>query len=472
MTSSIVPDPATLKPHPLAEQLPPLADEQRDTLRRSMLAYGFLPQYPIVLHPDDADGGELKVLAGRHRNATADALGLDKHFVLFEELEFPGSPAEFVALEEQRRQMTADQRACVAALQTEDLRRGTKGRGAKSRAAAASFYSVADSEVRKARELLANGRDLFDAVFAGELTLSKGRTRLRARRKVDRLSTAIEQAAPLDESAAELIVGDAHDETAKLKPGSIRLIFADIPYNQGVDYGGAGGKADALDEDAYLHYWHRVIGAAWDALAPDGSLLLMTASRQLARFASYLSAQPIGPRPSKSGTEYPTFTLRRTIAWHETFAEYQTGNYADAWRPLFWATKSEKSFVFNADAIRVPSARQSKYADKRADPAGRVPGSVWEFPRVAGTFGERVPVELGGNANQLPLALMERVVLAHSDLGDVVLDFCNGGGTTGVASLVHGRRYVGIDRNPKAIDATRDRLRLAVADAAGKEGAA
>jgi site-specific DNA-methyltransferase (adenine-specific) len=67
--------------------------------------------------------------------------------------------------------------------------------------------------------------------------------------------------------------------------------------------------------------------------------------------------------------------------------------------------------------VLVPSARQTKYGDQRAKPGGRVPGDVWAFPRVCGTFKERA-----GHVCQTALALLERVVLVASNPGDLVLE--------------------------------------------------
>ena len=92
-------------------------------------------------------------------------------------------------------------------------------------------------------------------------------------------------------------------------------------------------------------------------------------------------------------------------------------------------------------AIRVPSARQLKYNDKRADPKGRVPDDVWQFPRVCGTFHERrkwIP-------NQHPEALLERMVLLSTRKGDTVIDMFAGSGNMFRVCKKLGRRCIGIE---------------------------
>jgi site-specific DNA-methyltransferase (adenine-specific) len=125
-------------------------------------------------------------------------------------------------------------------------------------------------------------------------------------------------------------------------------------------------------------------------------------------------------------------------------------------------TKDAKRFTFNADATRIPSARQTTYADPRANPKGKLPDDVWflrpqETPepffssesdtwnvsRVCGTFKERE----GWHGCQMPMGVLNRIIAAASNPGDIVLDPFNGSGTTTVAAAQLGRKYVGIDQS-------------------------
>ena len=110
--------------------------------------------------------------------------------------------------------------------------------------------------------------------------------------------------------------------------------------------------------------------------------------------------------------------------------------------------KDAKRFTFNDGdpAVRIKSDRQKKYNDRRANPDGKLPGDVWtEFPRVCGTFKERV----GWHPCQMPEALLERIVCACSRPGDVVLDPFAGSGTTLAAAARQGRRWIGVELSEK-----------------------
>jgi DNA modification methylase len=165
--------------------------------------------------------------------------------------------------------------------------------------------------------------------------------------------------------------------------------------------------------------------------------------------------------------------FRDWIIWAESFGQHRAGNFGRCGRHLLYFCKSPTARTFNGAAIRVESARLTVYGDKRADPDGKVPGNVWtDIPRLCGTSAERVaPLDAEHKLpTQLPIALVERVVLAASNAGDVVADpFC-GTGTTGVVCRRHGRSFVGIE--PEAKTAELARRRLAAADAEQRKAAA
>ena len=130
----------------------------------------------------------------------------------------------------------------------------------------------------------------------------------------------------------------------------------------------------------------------------------------------------------------------------------------------------------------MPSARQLVYADKRANPAGRVPddtwilkptpdpswilrpqdlptgftadSDTWYFPRVCGTFKER----MGFHGCQMPEQLLGRIIHACSDEGDLVLDPFAGSGTTLAVAKKLGRSFLGCELSPAYAAKVRERL--------------
>lgn len=135
-------------------------------------------------------------------------------------------------------------------------------------------------------------------------------------------------------------------------------------------------------------------------------------------------------------------TVRNRITWHETFGVYCHNKFGRCSRPIFYAVKGD-GFVFNREAVTVPSARQTKYGDKRASPNGKIMSDVWEVPRVCGTFNERIP----GVPTQLPEDLVRRIVGVSSKFGQVVLDPFAGSGTVPAVAASMGRSFIGIELN-------------------------
>jgi SAM-dependent methyltransferase len=120
-------------------------------------------------------------------------------------------------------------------------------------------------------------------------------------------------------------------------------------------------------------------------------------------------------------------------------------------------------YTFNADAVRIPydSSTVKTFAASRKAGFGKVPdlgrGKVpedwWYFPVVARLHSERT-----GYPTQKPEALLERIILASSNPGDMVADFFCGSGTTPLVAAKHGRRFLSVDATSRAIYTARNRL--------------
>ena len=213
-----------------------------------------------------------------------------------------------------------------------------------------------------------------------------------------------------------------------------RLIFADPPYNIGVDYGD-GADADRLPAGEYLEWCEQWLALAAEALADDGSLWVLVPDEWAARFVVTLDGLGL--------------TRRNWIKWYETFGVNCENKFNRTSRHLLYYVANPKRFVFDPLAVSRPSDRQKKYADKRAAPGGKVWDDVWgiepPIARLVGTSEERLP----GFPTQLPLALLVPIIRCATEPGDLVVDpFC-GSATTGAAAVQYGRRFIGIEREER-----------------------
>jgi site-specific DNA-methyltransferase (adenine-specific) len=244
-----------------------------------------------------------------------------------------------------------------------------------------------------------------------------------------------------------IVVGDCLDVLDGVPDGSVRLVVADPPYNVGVDYGD-GAKADRLPHGEYASWCREWIELAARKLTADGSLwLIINFENAASAFTSLQSA---------AGLHF-----RSWITWRETFGTNCFKKFNRTSRPLLYFTKHRTRFVFNVDAVRVPSARLLKYKDRRANPIGKIMDDVWlDIPRVCGTFRERVKGPNGERfPNQLPIKLLRRIVAVASDPGDFVLDPFAGSATAGVAAIELGRRFLGIEKQSRFAALAAERLR-------------
>lgn len=289
----------------------------------------------------------------------------------------------------------------------------------------------------QAVELLAWAEDT-DATVK-QLREEKKRRTIAVRR--DETRAAAIELHEADRPTFDIVCADVMDGLQSvIDNGYARLIFTDPPYNIGIDYGD-GADADKLSNRAYVNWVREWFGLCWDALTDNGSLWVMIGDEYAAEYAVELKATG--------------FTVRSWIKWYETFGVNCTNKFNRTSRHIFYAVKNPKDFVFNAEAVTRPSDRQTKYGDKRAATGGKLWDDVWQIPRLTGNSDERQP----SFPTQLPLQLVEPIVLCASMPGDLVVDPFNGSGTTGVAAVRNGRKYFGIEKNKKFADMADMRLR-------------
>ena len=228
-----------------------------------------------------------------------------------------------------------------------------------------------------------------------------------------------------------------------LDDGSVDLVFADPPFNIGYKYDVYDDRKSADEYLSWSEQWisevHRVLkdtGTFWLAIGDDFAAELKV-----------LAQRDIG------------FHVRNWVIWYYTFGVNCKKKFTRSHTHLFYFVKDKASFTFNDSEIRVPSARQLVYGDKRANPKGRLPDDtwvlrpqdapdsfgpeddVWYFPRVAGTFKQRA----GFHSCQMPEQLLGRIVKACSNEGELVLDPFGGSGSTLVVARKLKRDYLGFE---------------------------
>lgn len=242
--------------------------------------------------------------------------------------------------------------------------------------------------------------------------------------------------------AFELICGDCLEELPKIKADSVRLAFLDSPYNQDIRY--QNGRSDNLPSHKYLAWISEVFDLTARTLSDDGSFWVLISDEW---------ADEFGIRLKRVG-----LFRKQWIIWRETFGVNCTRSFNRCTRHLFWMVKDPRNYVFNREAVTRKSDRQTRYNDRRANPAGKVWDSCWgvepPIPRLTGTCAERI----AGFPTQLPLALLRPIVGVASDPGDTILDPMCGSATAGEAAIRLGRHFIGMELSPVFHDLATRRL--------------
>jgi DNA modification methylase len=252
----------------------------------------------------------------------------------------------------------------------------------------------------------------------------------------------------------QIHTGDCLEVLKRLPAGSVDLAFADPPFNIGYEY---DVYRDSQRREDYLAWTEEWLGAVRRVLSPTGSFFVAIGDEYAAEMKVRLDALGL--------------TMRNWIVWHYTFGVHCKKKFTRSHAHILYFVVDPKQFTFEADTVRVPSARQTTYADRRANPLGRVPDDTWVLrpqedetffrpsedtwyhSRVCGTFRERT-----GHPCQMPEGVLERIVRVASRPGDLVLDPFAGSGTTLVVSKRLGRRWVGVELSPEYAERARERL--------------
>jgi len=197
------------------------------------------------------------------------------------------------------------------------------------------------------------------------------------------------------------------------------MIFADPPDNLGLAYDGFKDKRPVEAYHADLHDWLET--------ATDLASIVWFSVYYKYLLSVHFQAHGCG--------------ASRLFLWRFTFGQHRHTDCGNGYRPIIRIMRP--GAILYPDAIRVESARQ-KQGDKRADPRGRVPDDVWEFPRVVGNAKERRP----WHPTQHPEALIERIVKFSTRPGDLVIDLFAGSGTANRVCKRLNRACIGIELSP------------------------
>ncbi|NLG23980.1 MAG: site-specific DNA-methyltransferase [Clostridiales bacterium] len=284
------------------------------------------------------------------------------------------------------------------------------------------------------------------------------------------------------EPGGEVLLGDARSLLPELiarHGGQVRLIYLDPPFRTGDSFvmrsrvgekewrSGCGtlvqpAFTDDAGEGEYMAMMREVLTGARELLTGDGSIYLHVDYRMHARLRLLMDE---------------LFGEDRFV--NEIIWSYQTGGRARRFfsrkHDVILYYRKGKKYYFDIDAVRIPRSESRRNHMKRmVDADGRAYRSIKSGGKIY-TYYDDDPVypsdvwadvshmqqkdpQRTGYDTQKPLRLLDRVVLSSSQPGDLVCDLFCGSGTTLESAHNNGRRFLGVDKSPYALQVARRRL--------------
>lgn len=230
------------------------------------------------------------------------------------------------------------------------------------------------------------------------------------------------------------ILGDSLEILKHIKSNSINLIFADAPYNIGKDFG--NNKDKWSDVNLYIEWCKKWIDECMRTLSDTGTMYFMTATQHMPYLDIYANEN---------------YNVLSRIIWAYDSSSVQSKKiYGSLYEPILMINKKAKAnytFNYNDILVEAKTGAKRKLIDYRKNPphpynTQKVPGNVWDFNRVRFKM-----EEYENHPTQKPEALLERIIKASSNVGDVVLDPFAGSFTTSAVAVKLGRIGIGIDMN-------------------------
>ncbi|GMO40880.1 MAG: hypothetical protein Ta2F_16820 [Termitinemataceae bacterium] len=242
----------------------------------------------------------------------------------------------------------------------------------------------------------------------------------------------------------KILCGDCTEKLRQINQ-QVDLTFLDPPFNQQKDY---AFHDDNMSDEDYWKMVKSVCKSVYDITNVGGCIYFMQREK---------NAEFVLQTLRETGWEF-----QNLIIWKKrTSAVPLKGRYSKQYQVIVYATKGERAKTFNR--LRIDPVLPANYKVQREN--GLFVTDVWDDIRelTSGYFAgnEAIRKEDGErfHKQQAPLALLLRMILTSTNVGDTVLDpFC-GTGTTSVAALQTQRNSIAIEIDPANVECITKRLK-------------
>ncbi|STZ07135.1 Modification methylase RsrI [Moraxella caprae] len=251
----------------------------------------------------------------------------------------------------------------------------------------------------------------------------------------------------IEKDGALIYQMDCLKAMSMLSSNLIDLTITSPPYNIGKSY------EDPLDLDSYLKWCEQWIGEIHRLTTNSGAFWLNL---------GYLAVDDVGlavPIPYLLWNR-TNFYFIQEIVWNYSAGVACKKRFSPRNEKFLWYVKNPHDYLFNLDEVRDPNVKypnQKKNGILKCNPLGKNPSDVWQIKKVT-SGANRSSKERTKHPAQFPLELIERVMKASSNMGDIILDPFMGSGTTAEVALKNNRYVIGFEIQSEYIDIIRDRL--------------
>ena len=238
-----------------------------------------------------------------------------------------------------------------------------------------------------------------------------------------------------------IIQGDCLEIMESIPDDSIDITFADPPFNLKKKY---NGYKDNKGEDVYLQWCNKWISEMVRITKPSGSIFVHNIPKWLTHYATFLNK---------------IASFKHWISWDAPSGPMGKSLQPAHYGILFYAKDCKENNFYE---IRYPHKRCRKCSYLLKDYGGKK-DSLHSFgPLVSDSWTDIHRIKHNKYRDehpcQLPMHLLERLILMSTDDGGIVLDPFVGTGTSAISAKRLGRHYIGIDIDEKYVDLTRQKL--------------
>nr|WP_299038639.1 site-specific DNA-methyltransferase [uncultured Psychrobacter sp.] len=240
---------------------------------------------------------------------------------------------------------------------------------------------------------------------------------------------------------------DCLEGMKKIPKELVDLTITSPPYNIGKEYEELAELGD------YLEWCREWMQEVYRVTVPHGTFWLNVGYLEVTGKGK---AVPI-PYLLWDKTD---FYLIQEVVWNYSAGVACKKRLSPRNEKLLWYVKDPLSYTFNLDDIRDPDVKypnQKKNGKLKCNPLGKNPSDVWQIKKV--TSGRnRASAERTPHPAQFPIDLVERMLKASSNKGDLILDPFMGSGSTAETALANGRYVIGFELKDDYIGYSKDRI--------------